>query len=473
MVLLSSKITAKLKKLSTSSGVYKFLDKKRKIIYVGKAKNLKKRVSTYFQKGRVRDNRLERLISEIYDVDIIETSSEAEALIFEAGLIKDYSPKFNIDLKDDKSYPYLKLTMNKEFPRLFITRRRVDDGATYYGPYANATLLKDAVAFIKKVFPLRNCKKFKKKVCLEYHIEQCLGPCENKISKKEYNNIVSNLKKFLEGKKENVIDRLQNEMKQYSSKKEYEKAIIIKQRIEALTSIRKFYNGTQKPMFGELDELQHVMGMKDMPIHIECFDVSNISGQDAVGSMVKFVGGKPKKTGYKKFKIKTKNSPDDYTMMREVVRRRYTRLVKEKKKLPDMILIDGGIGHLFSVKDELNKLGLRDMAVAAIAKEYNHLYVYPNKTPIRLSPGSRVLNLIQRIRDEAHRFAIFYHRNIRSKSSFLGTLREIKGIGLKKEKMLINRFGSIEAIGKADIKKLIGAGIDKKTAMDIIGAFKL
>ena len=472
MINKSKKNIVKIKKIPEKPGVYKFLDKTRKIIYIGKAKNLKKRVSTYFQKSRAHDNRIERLIREIYDVEIIETASEAEALIFEAGLIKDYSPKFNIDLKDDKSYPYLKLTTGENFPRLFITRRRTNDEAIYYGPYTNATLLKEAFAFMKKVFPLRSCRKLNKRVCLEYHIAQCMGPCQNKISKIEYNNIVNNLRKFLEGKKEDVISSMQAEMKKCSSNKEYEKAMVIKQRIEALTSVQNFYDNAKKPMFGELDELQHIMGMKNTPVHIECFDVSNISGEDAVGSMVKFVGGKQKKPDYKRFRIKSKNLPDDYMMMREIVRRRYSRLIKENKKLPDMILIDGGKGHLFSICGELSKLGIKDIAVCAIAKEHNHLYLYPKKNSIRLSPGSRVLSLIQRIRDEAHRFAISYHRKIRSKSRLLGSLIKINGVGPVKEKRLIETFGNIKSIEKASFEELIGSGIDKKTAMNIIKALK-
>ena len=213
MAAVSEKLKLKIKELPDSPGVYMFLDGKKKILYVGKARRLKKRVVTYFHPGRARDARLEMLVSEVRDIKIIRAASEAEALIYEAGLIKDHRPKYNIDLKDDKSYPFLKLTVNEEYPRIFVTRRRLSDGALYYGPYVNLTLLKQAVSFMKKVFPLRTCKRFHKTVCLEYHIAQCFGPCENKISKKDYGDIVKQLRQFLEGKKTDLIKALQSKMK--------------------------------------------------------------------------------------------------------------------------------------------------------------------------------------------------------------------------------------------------------------------
>ncbi|MFH1836666.1 MAG: excinuclease ABC subunit UvrC [Candidatus Omnitrophota bacterium] len=405
----------RISKLPGSPGVYKFLDKKKHIIYVGKAINLKKRVASYFTEGKVRDNRLELLACEVKYIDHISASSEAEALIYEAGLIKDHRPKYNIELKDDKSYPFLKLSINKKFPKLTITRRKMNDGALYYGPYVNVKLLKEAVSFMKKVFPLRSCGTLKKKVCLEFHLEQCLGPCENNVTHKEYMGKVKQLKKFLEGKKESLIEALGEEMKKDSKKKEYEKAISVKRRIEALTAVQTLHNRAQEPVFGELDELKNILKLKSVPMKIECFDISNISGKEAVGSMVRFVAGRPHKADYRRFRIKECNAIDDYSMIREVVRRRYSRLVKENRALPDLVIIDGGKGHLSVAHEELRKIGLDDMRIASIAKEHNHLYNLTERIPIKLSPGSRVLFLIQRIRDEAHRFAISYHRKLRSK----------------------------------------------------------
>ncbi|NQT32676.1 MAG: excinuclease ABC subunit UvrC [Candidatus Omnitrophica bacterium] len=459
-------------KLPDTPGVYKFLDSKGKIIYVGKALRLKKRVASYFQAGRARDSRLELLVSKVRDIKFIRASSEAEALIYEAGLIKDHNPKFNIELKDDKSYPFLKLTVNEKYPRLFLTRRRVSDGALYYGPYVNVKLLKEAVSFMKKVFPLRTCRRLRKTVCLEYHIGQCYGPCEGKITEKDYRRIAGQLKKFLEGKKDDLMQMLEREMIKFSKKQKYEKASAIKKRIEALTAIQQLHDRAQHPIFGELDELQNALNLPKLPVVIECFDISNIGGRQSVGSMVKFIAGSPRKSGYKKFRIRTVFEQDDYTMIREVVARRYSRLLDEKKTLPDLILIDGGRGHLSVAASELKKLGLEDIPVASIAKEHNHLYTLKRRAPIRLSPGSRLLLLIQRIRDEAHRVAITYHRKLRRSDKFNTELRKIKGIGPAKEKILLESFGNMEKIKRASKKKILEAGLDWRAAEGIVRYFK-
>lgn len=467
----SKSLISQIKKLPDSPGVYKFLDSKKKIIYVGKARRLKRRVASYFQPGRARDGRMELLVSEVKNIKHIKASSEAEALIYEAGLIKDLSPKFNIDLKDDKSYPFLKLTTSEEYPRLFLTRKKTGDEAIYYGPYVNVKLLKEALSFMKRVFPLRSCRNFHKKVCLEYHIGQCLGPCENKVSRKEYDAIVNELKKFLEGKKDDLLSLLQTKMNVFSASKEYEKALQVKNRIEALSAVQQLHDRSQHPMYGELDELQNALGLENMPLSIECFDISNISGQKAVGSMVKFTGGSSRKEEYRKYRIKQTFRQDDYAMICEVVRRRYSRLIADGKKLPDLVLIDGGKGHLSRVRDELDKLGLKALPAASIAKEYNHLYTASRRQPIRLSPGSRLLLLIQRIRDEAHRFAIKYHRSLRSKGTFETGLKNIAGIGPVKEKLLIGTFGTVEKIEKASLKQLEDSGIGKKSAEEVYKFF--
>ncbi len=462
----------KIKKLPNSPGVYMFLDGKKRIIYVGKAISLKKRVSSYFQTARPRDTRGELLVNEIKDIEIIKTASEAEALIYEAALIKDNRPRFNIELKDDKSYPFLKLTVGDEYPRLYLTRKRINDGAVYYGPYVNVKLLKEALSFMKKVFPLRSCRNLKKKVCLEYHIGQCLGPCEGKILKKEYDEIVKYLKIFLEGRKGDLIKSLEKKMAECSKQKEYEKAIAIKSRIQALTAMQELHAQHQQPIFGELDELRNALDIKKTPHVVECFDISNISGTQAVGSMVLFKNGKPDKAGYRKFKIKKVKNIDDYSMIREVVKRRYLKLTEEGLSLPDLVLIDGGKGHLRVAKDELNSLGLGSLPIAAIAKEYNHLYVSGRKEAIRLSPGSRLLLLIQRIRDEAHRFAIRYHRSLRSKNVFYTELRNVRGVGPVTENMLLDKFKSVQRIKGLSFKDLLKAGVDQKTAESITDYFK-
>ena len=467
----TKKLQTIIKTLPDSPGVYKFLDKKGKIIYVGKALRLKRRVSSYFQRGRALEARLQKLVEDVEDIRIIRASSEAEALIYEAGLIKDHSPKYNIDLKDDKSYPYLKLTLNEKYPRLFMTRRRVNDGAAYYGPYVNVKLLKSALSFMKKVFPLRACVRLRKSLCLEYHIEQCVGPCEERVTAGEYAEIVNQVKKFLEGRKDDLMDHLERQMKVFAKNKNYEKALTVKKRIEALTAVQQLHDRSQYPIFGELDELKNTLDLDKIPVVIECFDISNTAGHQAVGSMVRFVAGMPRKGDYRKFRIKTVEDIDDYSMIREVVRRRYSRLIQDDKVLPDLVLIDGGKGHLSVARSELDGLGLKKITVVSIAKEYNHLYTARRRQPIRLSPGSRLLLLVQRVRDEAHRFAIAYHRKMRDAKTMEGGLREIKGIGPAREKMLLDKFEGMGAIRAATVKELCEAGIDEKTAREVTRHF--
>ncbi|MDP8299371.1 MAG: excinuclease ABC subunit UvrC [Candidatus Tantalella remota] len=465
-------IRAKVKKLPDAPGVYKFLDAKGKILYVGKARRLRKRVASYFQPGRAHDARLELLVSEVRDIAYIRASSEAEALIYEAGLIKDHAPKFNIDLKDDKSYPFLKLTVNEKWPRLFLTRRRLNDGALYYGPYVNVKLFREALSFMKKVFPLRSCRSMRKTVCMEYHLGQCFAPCVGKITETDYKDIVEQLQKFLEGRKGDLIDILEKRMVEFSKKKQYEKALAVKRRIEALTAIQQLHDRSQFPMYGELDELQNALNLSSVPLSIECFDISNVSGQQAVGAMVRFVAGTPRKSDYRKFRIKTISTIDDYSMIREVVRRRYSRLKEEGKAMPDLVLIDGGKGHLYSAMTEMKSLGLENVPVASIAKEKNHLYTPTRNTPIRLSQGSRLLLLIQRIRDEAHRFAITYHRRLRRAEKFDTELLNIEGIGMARERRLMEKFGSMTKIRKASIEQLAETGIGVKAAKAVAVHFK-
>ncbi|MEA3488916.1 MAG: excinuclease ABC subunit UvrC [Candidatus Omnitrophota bacterium] len=467
----SKKLLSKVRKLPDTPGVYKFLDPKGRVIYVGKARRLRRRVASYFRPGRARDSRLELLVSEVRDIAFIRASSEAEALIYEAGLIKDHKPRFNIDLKDDKSYPFLKLTVNEKYPRLFLTRRRIGDGALYYGPYVNVKLLKAALSFMKKVFQLRSCRVMRKSVCLEYHLGQCLGPCEKKITDREYAETVDQLKKFLEGRKDDLIRSLEKQMQRFSGRREYEKALAVKKRIEALTAVQQLHDRSQYPVYGELDELQNALALPRMPVRIECFDISNISGQQAVGSMVRFIAGSPRKSDYRRFRIKGREGIDDYAMIREVVRRRYSRLIEEGKALPDLVMIDGGKGHLSVAKEEFARLGLNDVPVVSIAKEHNHLYTGSRERPIRLSPGSRLLLLVQRIRDEAHRFAVTYHRRLRRAEKFDTGLRRIKGIGPARERMLLEKFGSRDNIRRASAENLKKAGLDERTVRTVVEYF--
>ena len=403
----------KIKELPQSPGVYIMKGGSGSVLYVGKAVNLKKRVLSYFRPKAVLSERIRTMTFLVEDIDYIVTSTEAEALIYENGLIKKLSPRYNIALKDGKSYPMLKLTVGDEFPRLVVTREKKDDGSVYYGPYSNAKLLRQAVIFLKQIFPLRSCVKLSKKVCLDYHIKQCPGPCINAIDRSGYSEIVSELKLFLEGRRKELLDTISSRMKEAAAREDFETASRFKARLEALCAIRD--DAVSYKPSGELDELKRLLGVSGRLETIEAFDVSNIMGEAAVGSMIYFRKGRPDKNEYRRFRIKTVSGIDDYAMIREIVRRRYTRLLREKKPMPDLVLIDGGKGHLSAACDELGDLGLSKLRVIGIAKEFEKLYIKDRKDPVMLPEESKALHLLQRIRDEAHRFAISYHKRLLSK----------------------------------------------------------
>jgi len=396
-----------------SPGVYIMKGAGGEALYVGKAVNLRKRVASYFRAKAALTSRIASMVELVRDIDYISTSTEAEALIYENGLIKHLEPKYNTALKDGKSYPMLKLTVNEKFPRLFITRQKKDDGALYYGPYSNAKLLRQAVIFLRQIFPLRSCGSMGKKICLDYHIKQCLGPCEGRVDDRAYAEIVSEVKLFLQGRRRELIDTIALRMREAARTENFELASKYKIRLETLSTVRD--DAVAYTPSGELGELKNILGLSKSPETIEAFDVSNIMAEAAVGSMIYFYKGLPKKSEYRKFRIKTVSGVDDYAMMREIVRRRYSRILKESGKLPDLILIDGGKGHLSAACDELEKLGLFKLPIVSIAKEFEKLYMKSRKDPIVLPPESKALHLLQRIRDEAHRFAISYHKRLLSK----------------------------------------------------------
>ena len=399
--------------LPHTPGVYIMKNASGEVLYVGKANDLKKRVSSYFQRSKKHPERIESLVSRVTEIDFLPVSTSAEALIYENGLIKQLSPKYNVALRDDKSYPLLKLTVNEKFPRLILTRERKDDGSIYYGPYTSAKLLKEALKILQKLFPLRTCNKMPKRECLYFSIRECMGPCIGKINEERYNNMVTQLRLFLEGRRAELIRFLADKMKELSKEERFEEAMEYRDRMEALSTVREdrvYY----KPI-EELEELRRILGIKERPERIEAFDVSNIMGEEACGSLVYFYKGKPDKNGYRRFRIKTVKGMDDYSMMREIVRRRYTRSLDEKKPLPDLIVIDGGKGHLGVALDELRKLSLGNIPAIGIAKQFEHIYVEDRKEPIVLPKESKALHLLERIRDEAHRFAISYHKKLMSK----------------------------------------------------------
>ncbi|MDD5136371.1 MAG: excinuclease ABC subunit UvrC [Candidatus Omnitrophica bacterium] len=461
----------KVRALPGSPGVYIMKGTDGRVLYVGKAGNLRKRVSSYFYPRRILNERISRLVSLIEDIEYMPTATEAEALIYENSLIKQLTPKYNIALRDDKSYPMLKLTINEKFPRLFITRTKAKDGALYYGPYAAAKLLKEAVIILRQIFPLRTCGKLPKRACLNYHIRQCLAPCIAGVSDSDYGEIVTELRLFLEGKKAELLKVLAEKMAVASRKEDFERAAQLRGRIEALSSIKED-SVSYKPA-GEIEELRKVLGIGKSLDVIEAFDVSNIMGKEAVGSMVSFYKGKPRKSEYRKFRISTVPGIDDYAMMREIVGRRYARLLEEKRTLPDLILIDGGKGHLAAAVGELEKLSLADIPAIGIAKEFEHIYLKGKKDPLVLPKESKILHLLERIRDEAHRFAISYHKSLRSKKMGESLLDGIDGVGKKRKTALLQRFGSLDGVAKASLEELLKVeGMNERSARNIIDHFK-
>lgn len=584
----------KLSNLPAKPGVYQFFNDKNKVIYVGKANNLRSRVKSYFH-SKNPNAKTEALVSKIADLELVVTDSEIEALVLENNLIKELKPRYNVNLKDDKSFPFIKVT-NEPFPRIVSTRRVIRDGSKYFGPYTSVKNMKAALRMINQVFKIRSCKydinkesiaRKKFKVCLDYHIKKCDGPCEGLISQKDYNDMVDEVVKVIRGRTDDLIKELDGKMKSASVNMEFEKAAEIRDKIEQLQVISskqkivsndfedrdvisiafedrdsacsvfnirsgklvgkkqlrlslqgreeldeiynsaiKFYYGDQVevpkeilieteplekelleewlnqkaerkvkiiiPQRGELralvamckenailqlkeiqlqkmkkegnvpfalSALQRDLRLKILPRRIECFDISNIQGSDSVASMVVFVDGKPKKSEYKKFIIKDVDGPDDFASMQEVIRRRYTRLIESKENLPDLIMVDGGKGQLSSAVEILDSLGIKQYNIIGLAKRLEEVFFPENSEPESIPKTSSGLKLLQQIRDEAHRFAITFHRLRRSKRTITTELTEIKGIGKATAYQLLSELGSVEKIKNSNtetLSKIIG-----------------
>ena len=595
-------IEAQIKELPDKPGVYQMKDETGDIIYVGKAKSLRKRVRSYFRKAN-HTFKTKIMIDHIDDFDYIVTDTEVEAYILEANLIKKYQPKFNIRLKDDKSYPYIKVTTNEDFPRVFKTRVVKNDGNKYFGPFADVNAIYKTINVLKDLFSLRTCKReinegeTYDRPCLNYHIDKCHGPCIGEISKKEYNELIDKVLMFLSGRQTELIDKIEEKMYKASDNNDFENAAKYRDQMEALKEVtrqqkvmsasakdqdimavaqgeedqacvqlllvrngrlmgqehfilegvaeenveqimgsflQQYYEQApqipdevllnteidsaellaqrlrqkkgrkvkvQKPVQGDkkrliemamrnakqnlkkeeirekyrkkqteqaIKELQAELEMDSSPEHIEGFDISNIQGRDSVASLVVFKGGTPSKQDYRRFKIKTVEGADDFASMQEVIERRYNRLLKEDRKLPDLILIDGGKGQLSAAYEILEKLDLKDQPVIGLAKKEEEIFK-PNKSePIIISHRSPALQLLQRVRDEAHRFAVSYHRKLRSRRLTHSLLDKIPGVGPKRRKALLRHFGSLGEIKKANITKLKQVeGISGKTARKI------
>lgn len=559
-------------------GVYILKDKEGTILYVGKAKNLAKRISYYFQ-GRIDSPRLESLKRKIRKIEIYVTDNEYEALELEANLVANYEPKYNVELKDDKHYPYIKIT-NEPYPRVLVVRSRKNDGATYFGPFTDVGSMRQTLRFARTLFGIRDCKlklpAKNVKPCLNFQINRCLGPCAGAITREKYADAVEKMKKFLSGKRRALLAQLRREMQRLAKDERFEQAALIRDKIFALEKffgqkpiempdlvdrdfialafrrdegvavifqaregsiigrnvqlfspgsetdleaiykgflIQYYKNNSNIPQeivipvsledgkkisdlfskrFGKkckvvqvkagtklkimrlveqnaeliLNErvsskygiklshetllLQKELNLDKPPRWIEAIDISNIQGKWATGSLVVFVDGKPQKSEYRRFKIAVSGKADDYSMIKEVIYRHYRRLIDEKKNLPDLILVDGGIGQLNSAVEVLKTLGIdKDVNIVALAKKLEEVYLPGASSPITIPRYSLALKLLQKIRNEAHRFALSYHKKIRSSSLEAKILDQVPGIGKTYQKRLLEAFNSIEEIAQA------------------------
>jgi excinuclease ABC subunit C len=413
----------KLKALPGKPGVYLFKDKNGVVIYVGKAKALRKRVTSYFTKTP--DVKTSILLDKLRDIDFIVTGSEMDALLLEDELIKKYKPRYNIALRDDKAYPLLKLTVNEEWPRLFLARRKEADGALYFGRFQGA-MVREVVRLVKRLFPIRWCKEtpLKKRVqpCLYYRIGSCAGPCVGQIDQRDYQGLVKGIIALLTGKMDKAEAQLREEMAKAAQEHDFERAAYLRDRIKVLDKMLETKDLRQAPTprrLEELDELQKCLKLPAPPMRIEGFDISNIQGANIVGAMVTFQGGLPLKSDYRKFKIRTLNAkPNDVAAIYEVVKRRYAGSLAKKLPPPDLVMVDGGLAQVNAGARALAEAGYSTLPIIGLAKREELIFEPGRSRPLRLSKRSTALQLLQRVRDEAHRFVITFHRSRRAKSLF-------------------------------------------------------
>jgi excinuclease ABC subunit C len=502
----------KLGALPHKPGVYLMRDRFGTVIYVGKARNLRKRVSQYFHPSRRMgwDLKFNALIEAICDFDVHLVRSEPEALLLESKLIKEFKPRYNISFRDDKRHLMLKVNLNDPIPNFAFARFKKDDGARYFGPFANAGALRNTVALVRRQFNLRGCRVFTPgesdyKHCLYAHLKYCTAPCVGNITRDQYLEQVRAACEFLEGQCREMQEQLETEMKKAAVAQDFEKAASLRdmlrdlknttRRTEKFARIPYKLPGNIQPQ-SDLDELASALDLPGPPQRIEAFDISNISGTFAVASLVSFKNGRPDRANYRRFKIKTVAGQDDFASMAEVVRRRYTRLLNESAPsqksrndeageavpeelqklvneterkvrngipvklsmggtpMPDLILIDGGKGQLGMAVEELKKLGLEKIPVIGLAKEFEEIYLPDQDNPLRLGLEHPATKLLQRIRDESHRVANSYNAQLRLKRISESVLDEFPGIGERRKAALLKKFGSVQRLKTATLEQI-------------------
>jgi len=625
---LSDQLRAVLRRLPTGPGVYLMKNAADRVLYVGKADSLRSRVRSYFGERGPEDARIGRMVTEVADVEYIVTDTVSEAYLLESNLIKEHRPRFNIRLRDDKSYPFVKITLGEDFPRIVRTRRLVRDGSRYFGPYASASSVDQTLKLLRKIFPFRTCnldipegKRVLERPCLLYYINRCQGPCIEAIPKPDYRETIGQIVDFLDGRQEPIAAQLRREMNTNSEALRYEQAAVSRDKLRAVertmeqqkmaafsraehdvvgmareeddacvqvmqvrngkligrehfvvegardvpdaevlgSFLQQYYASTDAvpralltpllpaeadnlavyladrrgvrvtitvPERGEkrrlvalatdnavealareraawmadtarrdeaLSELAAALGLARVPERIECYDMSNIQGTSAVGSMVVFIDGRPEPKEYRRFRIRSGDTPDDFRMMAEVLRRRFSRVAKLRAEtgalsldavgadevpeddgarprdsgwaLPDLVIVDGGKGQLSAAVGVMERLAITDVPLSGLAKRFEELYLPGRAAPVVLPRRSQALYLVQRIRDEAHRFAITYHRDVRGKRALRSELDDVEGIGPGRKKALLKRFGSVRRIREATVDEVASTpGISRDLA---------
>ncbi len=469
-MLAADNIRKKLGTLPHKPGIYLMRDRFGTVIYVGKARDLRKRVSQYFQPSRRLgwDLKFKALTDAIHDFDYHVVRSEPEALLLEGKLIKEFHPRYNISFRDDKRFLMLKVNLNDPIPRFTLTRLKQDDGARYFGPFPNSGALRGTLALVRRRYHLRGCRPLTPterdyKHCLYAHLKYCTAPCIGNVGRAEYLEQVTAACAFLAGQCQEMQEHLTEEMKKAAAAQEYERAAELRDLLADLRDTTKKVSRFERVPYSlplaidpekDLAELAKVLHLPAPPQRIEGFDISNISGTFKVASLVSFHNGRPDRANYRRFKIKSVEGQDDFASVAEVVRRRYARLLSEFKVQPDLILINGGKGQLSAACAELEKLGLSHIPTIGLAKEFEEIYRPGEKEPLRLSHESGALKLLQRVRDESHRFANTYNAQLRLRKISESILDEFPNIGQRRKAALLKRFGSVQRMRLASVEQI-------------------
>ena len=470
-----SPLKEQVEKLPLAPGVYLMRAEDGEILYIGKARSLRKRAASYLV-NKAQLPKIPLLMAKVREIDYIETPTEVDALLLEARLIREYLPHYNKELKDDKSFPLLKIT-REAFPRIHLTRNKHDKRAFYYGPFTDAKLLREAIALINALFPIRKCRRLPKTACLYYHIGQCLAPCIKPELKPEYDRVVEEVRDFLGAGKRSFMEYLTDRMREAAGELRFEDAQYFKEQIEALGKLKKKRFSPANPemsiALSATLELKKILGMKKLPERIVCFDVSNIQGDEAAASKVSFYRELPDKLEYRRYKIRGVKGINDYAMIQEALGRMITGIKEGRETfIPDAIVIDGGKGHLNAAREVLRREGFENTELLSIAKRFETVYWAKSDAELPIPKNSSGLYLLQKVRDEAHRFAIAYHRSLKEKSLTQSALDVIPGIGEKRKRILLRQFDSLEELKRAGAGQLAGLpGMSRQSAQEVWNYF--